>query len=194
MSTTPPPTVWGSSFWRFLHYFSMNSPDRAYIKQLKDFIPCEQCRSEWRDPADTEDLAIWSMNLHNHINSKMGKYAQWDMTDFHIAHKNICDVCEQKEYMYMFPWNFIHTVALHPESLEFLKTFNATYPCISCRSEFFTDEPMQDESIHDWSIRHHKRWNAEKGLPPYVPPEVRIQQPESCDGCSSIENHTIQQP
>lgn len=173
MSSVPPPALWGPSFWRFLHYFAMNTPDRAFIKQLKNCIPCEECRAEWRDPTDTEDLVTWSKNLHNHVNAKLGRYANWDLTDFNIAHKNTCDACLHQEYVFMFPWTFIHTIASSsPEALQFLKTFDQTFPCITCRTTFFTDDPAEDETLKDWADRHHNRWNLARGLPPYVPPPL----------------------
>lgn len=171
MSTSS--AVWGASFWRFIHLFSLHDANRGFMKQLRDLIPCEECRGGWRDPSDIEDLDEWSRIIHNEVNAKLGKYAGWDQADFNIAQKPTCDICDGREHVFMFPWMFIHTLAetsTDPHTtLAFLKQFNAAYPCNVCRGTFFADDPREGESIQQWANRHHNRWNLEQNRPPYIP-------------------------
>jgi Erv1 / Alr family len=130
---------WGPAYWRFIHYFALNNKDRELFSQLPSFIPCAECKNDWEDPQDGDDLVQWSLKLHNKINKKLGKWDKWDLTDYNIAHKNTCDYCNRQEYIHFFPWMFIHTVAeVGPDTLalEFLQTFNSKYPCEVCHNNF----------------------------------------------------------
>jgi hypothetical protein len=149
---------WGFAFWRFVHWFALHAKGHDLLKQLPDFIPCEQCKLEWEDPKEGQDLVVWSLNIHNKVNAKLGRYDKWDLTDFHIAQKTTCDRCAHADYT-PFPWGFIHVIASDNsvKALQFLKRFDEIYPCPSCNSTFFIDDPALDESIAEWSIRHHKR-------------------------------------
>lgn len=157
---------YGCAYWRFLHYFALNNAGRDLIKQLPPFLPDDEWRAEWVDPTNDEDLVVWSKDLHNKVNKKLGRYDKWDLTDFDIAHKNVCDFCENSS-VHLFPWGFIHKVAEigGTTALPFLKAFDASFPCPHCEDKFFTDEPNDGENVLDWTIRHHNRINIEKGLP-----------------------------
>ena len=154
---------WGPSYWRFIHYFAMYE-ERDLVTQIKNFIPCDTCKSEWYDPAPTEKLLDWSRELHNKVNKKLGKYANWDARDLNISHKPHCDICEEKEFIHRFPWDFIHEVAKQPNSMEFLKAFNAKYPCETHRGTFL-DEPQPNEETLAWTIRNHQRLDPNFSLP-----------------------------
>lgn len=186
---------WGPAYWRFLHYFALNDKDMDLFQQLPRFIPCEMCINEWEDPVISTELVMWSKELHNKVNRKLGKWDRWDMTDFGIAHKNTCDYCDDREFVHMFPWLFIHVVAETggADALAFLKRFNEIYPCEVCRGKFFTDDPADGETVLDWTIRHHKRMNEERGRPAYVHP-IEAQSNETgsgCVGCSSSNGPVV---
>lgn len=97
-----------------------------------------------------------------------GKYDQWDSEDFAIAQKPTCDVC-MGTLVHRFPWGLLHSVAEQANSMEFLKNFNAQYPCETCRGGFF-DEPQTGEKTLDWTYRNHQRLDPSFVIP--VPPPV----------------------
>jgi hypothetical protein len=150
---------WGGSYWRFIHLFALHDK-KDLVLQVKNFIPCEECKSEWYDPAPNETLLDWSREFHNKVNRKLGRYDKWDATDLNISHKATCDVCENKEYVHNFPWIFIHEVAKQPNSMEFLKEFNEQYPCELHKGMFLLEEPLPDESTLNWTLRNHTRIDA----------------------------------
>ena len=155
------PASWGPVYWRFLHYFSIHyENDSTYIKTVKSLIPCTTCQSEWIEPELHANMILWSLELHNKVNTKLGKYDKWTLIDYHIANKEDCDICNSKSNN--FPWLFIHMIAEQNsvDSLLFLQEFNKKYPCETCKYTFFLDEPQQDESVLDWTIRHHKRHDS----------------------------------
>lgn len=152
----------GSAYWRFVHYFALHNTGRELFTDIPKFLPPTYA-AEWEAPKDDEDLIDWSLRIHNRMNSKKGDWDKWDRTDFHIAHKPECDFCANKEYVFFFPWGFIHSIAdtRHEDALPFLKLFGALYPEKSMT--FFTDDLNEGESLLDWTIRHHKRMNVEAG-------------------------------
>ena len=169
---------WGPPYWRFIHYFSMYDL-RDLVLQVKNFIPCPDCKSEWYDPAPEENLLDWSRELHNKVNKKLGRYDKWDARDLNISHKPHCDVCEEKEFIHRFPWVFIHFVAVQPNSMNFLKAFNAQYPCDKHRGTFL-DKPLPDESTLDWVIRNNKKVDPNFVKPAYMlPPPTPMLDPVS---------------
>ena len=149
-------------YWRFIHYFALHNK-RDLILQVKHYFPFGDLSGAWYDPEPTEDLIEWSRILHNTMNTLNGKYDQWDSQDFAIAQKPTCDLCVHN-LVYRFPWGFIHSVAEQANSMEFLKEFNAMYPCTTCRGQFF-DEPQEGETILEWTYRNHQRLD-----PSYIPP------------------------
>ena len=151
-------------YWRFIHYFALHNL-RDLILQVKPFF--QDVSGAWSDPP-TEDLVEWSRVLHNKVNALNDKYHTWDATDFSIAHKPTCDTCVNN-LVYRFPWEFIHSVATQPNSMEFLKKFNTNYPCDRCRGGFF-DEPQADETTLAWTYRNHNRVDPSFVIP--VPPPV----------------------
>jgi hypothetical protein len=177
---------WGSSYWRFIHYFAGNSPFcREYLKTLPPLIPCSDCSGEWFDPAETDDLLEWSVALHNKVNTKLGHYDKWTVEDCMIAHKRNCDNCNPPANT-VFPWPFIHTIAAtgNPAAIQFLSVFNNLYPCYKCKYTFFTDNPHWEESTLDWSIRHHKR----------IDPTFEYVVPGATTPCLSCPGGTILTP
>ena len=153
------PNTWGPSYWRFIHYFAIHSEQTGeFIKSLRPLIPCATCQAEWFDPDPTGNMILWSIALHNKVNTKLGKYDNWTQNDFNIAHKPTCDVCTPQGRP-VFTWSFIHSIAEHntAEAFSFLQEFNNLYLCQTCRNTFFPDEPTEGESLLDWTIRHHTK-------------------------------------
>lgn len=154
---------WGAPYWRFIHYFSLHDK-RDLVLQIKNFIPCDECKSEWYDPTLDQSLIDWSREFHNKVNKKLGRYDKWDARDLSISHKPTCDICDEKEYIHRFPWGFIHEVAKLPNAVDFLKEFNATYPCEKHRGTFL-DEPQPGEFPLDWTVRNHQKTDPSFSLP-----------------------------
>ena len=176
---------WGAPFWRFIHFFALHD-QRDLVLQLKNFIPCGKCKSEWYDPSPEENLLDWSREFHNKVNAKLGRYDKWDARDLSITHKPTCDICENQEQIHRFPLDFINVITPQPNALNFLKTFNATYPCDVHRGTFF-DDPQPEESTVDWVIRNNKRRDPNFVAPLYVSyfqPNTD-QPPTTCSGCST---------
>ena len=179
----------GSAFWRCIHYFAQHDIGCSnFLPMIKAVLP-EEYKVDWEDPSDQEDLVMWSIRLHNKINQKTGKYAGWDTTDFSISHKPECDYLTNREFVFFFPWGFIHSVAgvMDPVALDVLKSFNQLYPDSQMRGTFFTDEPGDEETVYDWTIRHHKRINLLHGRDEmeYVPvvSDKNTELVTPCDSC-----------
>jgi len=88
-----PPTVWGPLFWHTIHIVALgysNSPTYAQKRAAKEFyeslvqlIPCAVCREHYttnlnKNPISPhldrrDDLFKWTVNLHNEVNSMLGK-------------------------------------------------------------------------------------------------------------------------
>jgi hypothetical protein len=176
----------GPSYWRFIHYFAGNSPFcREYLKTMPPIVLCSDCSGEWFDPADTDDLLEWSVALHNKINTKHGRLYKWTVENCLNAHLRSCDKCSPP-YDPSFPWIFIHTIAAidNPATLRFLNIFNNLYPCSKCKYTFFTDNPQSEESVLDWTIRHHKR----------LDPKFEYVVPGAPSPCLSCRGGTILTP
>ena len=165
---------WGAPYWRFMHYFAMHDV-KDLVLHVKNFIPCEDCKSEWYEPAPGENLLDWSREFHNKVNRKLGRYDKWDARDLLISHKPHCDICEEKEFIHRYPWVFFHFVSMQPNSMDFLKAVNAQYPCEKHRGTFL-DEPQDGESTVDWVVRNNQRVDPNFIKPPYMMP-VPIQTP-----------------
>lgn len=174
---------WGAPFWRFIHLFALHDK-RDLVLQLKNFIPCGKCKDSWYDPAPEENLLDWSREFHNKVNAKLGRYDKWDARDLAITHKPTCDICENQEQIHRFPIEFINFTAIMPNSMNFLKAFNAEYPCDIHRGTFF-DDPQPEESTVDWVIRNNKRRNPNFIIPPYLyVNKPNTDQPSApCSGC-----------
>ena len=100
-------TVWGPSLWRVLHSLSFsiedgNKNDRKnfldVLESLQTLLPCEDCRQHFcaymkeNNPNDAEDLAVWTFNFHNEVNTRLGKpqYAFNDVSKLYMD--NHCDM------------------------------------------------------------------------------------------------------
>ena len=157
---------YGPAYWRFMHHFALHNIGLDLMKDLGQFINCSECSSEYEPPSDTDNLIIWSKNLHNKVNAKLGKWDKWDMDDFNIGQKPDCDICAKKE-IFGYPWLFIHNVAEagNSNAIPFLQSFNQLYPCSIHNGVLLSDPPLDGESALEWTDRNHKRIDATFQLP-----------------------------
>lgn len=58
---------------------------------------------------------------------------------------------------------------MHENSMDFLKAFNAQYPCDKHRGTFL-DDPLPDESTVDWVVRNNIKIDPNFVKPPYMLP------------------------
>jgi len=177
---------WGPSYWRCIHYMAIHN-EADIIQQIPLLLPCEQCKLDWVPPEIDENLVTWSINIHNSINAKLGKWDKWNLIDFNISQKSTCDICENKEYLYNFPWHFLYNVAKtnHDIAVDFIKEFSRTYPCEECRGKLITHESLLPDETHvDWVYRNHLYFNNVRGLPE---PKPHVTDPNSscCPGSSA---------
>lgn len=174
---------WGPSYWKVIHMFAIHGLGREWLKKMNQYLPTREAEEQWVDPG-LDDLVEWSINLHNQVNASLNKYSGWTLDDFYISYtKRGCDHCKGDGH---WPWDFLLVVGhLDREgTVEWLKEFQELYPCLGCRSQFFLDDPMPDEKVFDWVLRHHIRFHSflEKGehvqtvtlqeTPPLPPPQL----------------------
>ena len=87
------PEIWGPKLWFFIHTLAINYPDNPtqkdknhyskFFENLKYIIPCEKCRINYIDSVnknpvknhlkDSTTLFRWTVDLHNKVNSEIGK-------------------------------------------------------------------------------------------------------------------------
>lgn len=190
-----------TGFWKCFHWFSMQDASFHEKHNLEDFM--ERLRiiyndsdinAEWEPKKADEDHIEWSLRLHNKVSAHKNQYSNWDRQDFHIAYKIECDVCNNKEFVFLFPWKLIYKLAgadfngkSHVDVsdratlVSIIKEFNNIYPCTKCNGRLIIDDPQQDEDLYDWIVRNKKRFNVERNkdemldIPPqkpvYIPPE-----------------------
>jgi len=151
------------SYWQFIHIFSYHKVDADLLKNVVNYLPCDECKQEWiQPPENTDELFQWSIDLHNVVNQKLGKPI-FNSNNIYTPDLTGCFYCKYPQSN-SYPWGFIHNVAKFEGSLEYLKEFNNNFPCDKCRNTFFTDEPASDETTFQWTLRHHNRINHLKGL------------------------------
>jgi hypothetical protein len=181
---------YGPAYWRFMHHFALHDTGRDLMKDLSQFIGCAECAAEYEPPTDTQDLVLWSKNLHNKVNAKLGKWDKWDMTDFNIGQKPECDICAQKEF-FGYPWLFIHQVAEtgNAAAIPWLQAFDQSYPCGVHKGTLLSDPPEDGESALDWTIRNHQKVQPTFEYFPKLPQNMVVDAtgnvvPSSeCSGC-----------
>jgi hypothetical protein len=82
---------WGPSAWNFLHSITFSYPDNPSLEEQRSIeklfdsltlhLPCNECREHYvselsRNPIDARSktsLSVWLVDLHNRINSRLGK-------------------------------------------------------------------------------------------------------------------------
>jgi len=150
-------TFYGPGYWRFIHYFSMNNVGFDLMNKLGTYISCDICKLGYYPPNTNENLVDWSLNLHNSVNKKLGRFDEYNIEHLNICQKNICDICTNNSE-YNFPWMFIHNVAEQNtiETVSFLKEFNLLYPCSNCQGNLFPSEKLENERVLDWTLRNNE--------------------------------------
>lgn len=106
------PDHWGPYVWAAIHLICMGAPDvlssadqlhyKTFFNNLANVIPCDVCRTHLKDnleklPIDPylatkNELVKWSIDLHNLVNSQLGK----PIVSFEAAAKKWRDVCDNK--------------------------------------------------------------------------------------------------
>jgi len=106
------PDHWGPYVWAAIHLICMGAPDvlssadqlnyKTFFNNLANVIPCDICRTHLKenlekfpiDPhlATKNELVKWSIDLHNLVNSQLGK----PVVAFEVASKKWRDVCDNK--------------------------------------------------------------------------------------------------
>jgi hypothetical protein len=89
------PAVWGPIFWATMHIVSLGFPAKpteedkagaiAFYNSLASTIPCPICKTHYRKflaespvesaVANRHDLIHWVFELHNNVNTQLGKRA-----------------------------------------------------------------------------------------------------------------------
>ena len=98
------PKIWGPHFWFVLHLVSFHYPEKPstaekettkiFYYSIKDILPCDSCRKHYKnylshypiDPhLDTRmDLIKWVIQVHNFVNTSLGKPVYTDDAVFAI--------------------------------------------------------------------------------------------------------------
>jgi hypothetical protein len=84
------PKVWGEDAWRFMHVVALGYPDKPdentktnyklFYDSFQHVLPCANCRQGYEtifksNPIrlhSREDLFIWTVEVHNAVNRKLG--------------------------------------------------------------------------------------------------------------------------
>lgn len=110
--------VWGPSLWHSLHTMSFNYPVKPtcedkknymdFVKSLKSVLPCRYCRENLTrnlketnfDISDMESRDTFSkymFNLHNHINTMLGKKNILTYEEVRERYENFRSRCAKKQ-------------------------------------------------------------------------------------------------
>jgi hypothetical protein len=87
--------IWGKHIWKSIHYIALGYPELptdedkynyyTFFISLKNVLPCEICRNHYTDILinklpltddilkNKNNLLKWTIDLHNIVNSKIGK-------------------------------------------------------------------------------------------------------------------------
>lgn len=142
---------WGPRYWRFIHFFAVHGRGRDMFQALT--LPCINCKYHYVPPTDDEDLAEWSLGVHNAVNVRRG-VPEWTMDQLVAEYSKECT--HQNWSMDNFPWNFMFHVALTKNgTVDFFKQFSDQYPCSECK--LLHDEPRDGEDMFMWIKRNWKR-------------------------------------
>lgn len=99
-----PPSVWGPSVWRAIHYIALGFPAesgaaterqkeayRTFFRNLDRVLPCGKCAENYRehlskdispveDAIEAGSLFEWTVQLHNIVSRSLGKGHGAEMT------------------------------------------------------------------------------------------------------------------
>lgn len=106
--------VWGPPLWYFLHTISFNYPIKPtyedqknyynFFFNLKYILPCKYCRENLKKNfketkfslkvfKNRETLSKWVYNLHNHINTMLGKEKYSSYNEVRESYENFRSRC-----------------------------------------------------------------------------------------------------
>lgn len=109
--------VWGPPLWYFLHTISFNYPIKPtyenqknyynFFFNLKYILPCKYCRENLKKNfketkfslkvfKNRETLSKWVYNLHNHINTMLGKEKYSSYNEVRESYENFRSRCSLK--------------------------------------------------------------------------------------------------
>jgi hypothetical protein len=121
---------WAPSLWKYIHKIALknNNPSDEIItlfELLGDVIPCEVCKLHYKtylsENKIESDLFLWTIQLHNSVNEKLGKYSNYDLRDGMIAHDHDCT------------HDFIQILIPYlKQNDQLFDLFLKTYPCSDC--------------------------------------------------------------
>ena len=103
MSMCIDPSIFGPHYWTVIHltcFNSGNKPDdiAKFIDTLPAILPCIDCSDHLKEnlkmlPFNKEDPFRWSVDLHNLVNSQLGK----PTFDYETARQFWQDKCDGKQ-------------------------------------------------------------------------------------------------
>ena len=80
------PTVWGPHLWASIHTLALKAdadyevePYLQFLNSLLFLLPCDSCRLDFNKYFANHESPVvgeafhWSIDLHNHVNKKLGK-------------------------------------------------------------------------------------------------------------------------
>ena len=103
------PKQWGPHVWATIHTLALRSDStgdidayQSFLRSLQDLLPCDTCKTDYtkwmkHNGGPTKNNAFeWSVNLHNYVNSKLGKTtvsledakSAWTMSNCSYSCKN----------------------------------------------------------------------------------------------------------
>lgn len=111
-------TAWGPQFWFILHNITFNYPVNptkddidhyySFFKTLRYVLPCRHCRENIVKNMKTlkfskkifinrETLSKWVYELHNHVNTMLGKKVKISFHEVRCMHENFRARCDLKK-------------------------------------------------------------------------------------------------
>ena len=107
-------SVWGPSLWHSLHAISFNYPIKptyrqkkeyfSFFKSLKNILPCKYCRINYvknlravpltmKTMKNRETFSLWLYNLHEEINTMLGKKSNLTFNDVRARYEMFRSRC-----------------------------------------------------------------------------------------------------
>lgn len=106
------PMHWGPGAWRFLHAISFAYPENptldekkaaeSFFESLRELLPCKSCKNHYIENINTmpvnvssrDTLTKWVVDLHNIVNTKLGKNEQkyQDVAKLYDIECKDCDI------------------------------------------------------------------------------------------------------
>lgn len=187
--------VWGQYLWRLLHCltYSYNPKLSSEIKAkyirlfhvLKDFIPCPVCRSHYtsrcnynppeRNMNSTDQFVIWLSNIHNEVNSGLGKpYVGKKQAD-HMYVKNGKVKFDIRDFVILFRIMTMINYVNFPAVQKFIQLFFDIYPNkglskYAPNSQKNINTIFNNDSLNIWIHNFDSEYSKNKKSNPYLAP------------------------